>query len=219
MMTDEQFNLARVSFGTIGLVTGVALLIYGFGAYFDLLPGGSLSALMLIYGFPATIVGFALKYAELKPVPCKTTPQAMSLRDTKATDIQKQVRQDTTRYRYGDEQHLEEALERIFRYGKAEGIPRRYGPELRALREEIRDGEYALVLEFESPRLTAEQWMERQGKFQTFFGPGIVAEMNPVPGGMDVALITDGSGQGKGGKEQEEVLPPLMPGMPARRKD
>ena len=65
----------------------------------------------------------------------------------------------------------------------------------------------------------AEQWMERQGKFQTFFGPGIVAEMNPVPGGMDVALITDGSGQGKGGKEQGEVLPPLMPGMPARRKE
>jgi len=219
MMTDEQFNLARVSFGTIGLVTGVALLIYGFGAYFDLLPGGSLSALMLIYGFPATIVGFALKYAELKPVPCKTTPQAMSLRDTKATDIQKQVRQDTTRYRYGDEQHLEEALERIFRYGKAEGIPRRYGPELRALREEIKDGEYALVLEFESPKLTVEQWMDRQGKFQSFFGPGIVAEMNPVSGGMDVALITDGSGKGKEGNEQGEVLPPLMPGMPARRKD
>ena len=28
-----------------------------------------------------------------------------------------QVRSDVTRFRYGDEQHLEEALKRIFRYG------------------------------------------------------------------------------------------------------
>lgn len=28
-----------------------------------------------------------------------------------------QVRNDVTRYRYGDEQHLEEALKRIFQYG------------------------------------------------------------------------------------------------------
>eukprot|EP00894_Picocystis_sp_ML_P005557 jgi/Pico_ML_1/56074/g1668.t2 len=135
MVVDDQFSITRVSFGTIGLVTGVGLLVYGFGAYFDLLPGGSLSALMLIYGFPATIVGFALKYAELKPVPCKTTTQATQLRETKATDIQK-------------------------------------------------------------------QWMDRLPKFQSFFGPGIVAKMNPVPGGMDVALITDGSGLGKDGKDQ-----------------
>lgn len=81
------------------------------------------------------------------------------------------------------------------------------------------DGEYALVLEFESPKLTVEQWMDRLPKFQSFFGPGIVAKMNPVPGGMDVALITDGSGLGKDGKDQGEVLPPLMPGMPARRKE
>jgi len=29
-----------------------------------------------------------------------------------------QVRSDVTRYRYGDEQHLEEALKRIFRYNQ-----------------------------------------------------------------------------------------------------
>jgi len=29
-----------------------------------------------------------------------------------------QVRSDVTRFRYGDEQHLEEALKRIFRYGQ-----------------------------------------------------------------------------------------------------
>jgi hypothetical protein len=30
-----------------------------------------------------------------------------------------------TRYRYGDEQHLDEALTRIFQFGRQKGIPRR----------------------------------------------------------------------------------------------
>lgn len=34
------------------------------------------------------------------------------------TAIDLQVRSDVTRYRYGDEQHLEEALKRIFKYGQ-----------------------------------------------------------------------------------------------------
>jgi hypothetical protein len=36
-------------------------LRYGFGAYFNLLPGSEWSALMLTYGFPLTIIGMALK--------------------------------------------------------------------------------------------------------------------------------------------------------------
>lgn len=32
--------------------------------------------------------------------------------------VDSQVRSDVTRFRYGDEQHLEEALKRIFRYGQ-----------------------------------------------------------------------------------------------------
>lgn len=46
---------------------------------------------MLIYGFPITLIGFALKYAELKPVTLRSTPEALALRASSMTDIQKQV--------------------------------------------------------------------------------------------------------------------------------
>ena len=69
----------------------MALLSYGFLSYFQLVPGTSAAAIVLVYGFPLTLLGFALSYAQLEPVPCKTTPQALALRADQATDIQKQV--------------------------------------------------------------------------------------------------------------------------------
>ena len=42
-----------------------------------------------------------------------------------------QLREDVTRYRYGDEQHLDEALTRIFQFGRQKGIPRRSDPAKR----------------------------------------------------------------------------------------
>jgi hypothetical protein len=59
------------------------------------------------------------------------------MRSKQMTDIQKQVREDCTRFRYGDEQHLEEALDRIFKYNKPQGIPKRSAPKLVGLREQV----------------------------------------------------------------------------------
>ncbi|KAI7844463.1 hypothetical protein COHA_001966 [Chlorella ohadii] len=217
---EQSFRIERVSFGTILSPLGIGLMVYGFGAFFNLLPGGDVSSLLLIYGFPITLLGFALSYAQLKPVPCKSTPEALRLRDSQATDIQKQVREDVTRYRYGDEQHLDEALTRIFRFGQAGGIPRRLCPILTGLREEVVDGQYALVLEFTTKKeqMTQEMWDQRLDKIQTFFGPGIVAKLKETEQGMDVSLICDGSGAGRGGGEKKDVLPPLMPGMKPRQQ-
>ncbi|XP_040252976.1 uncharacterized protein [Aegilops tauschii subsp. strangulata] len=94
VIPDDEFTLAKVSFGVIGLGIGGSLLSYGFGAYFNLLPGSEWSALMLTYGFPLTIIGMALKYAELKPVPCITYSDAFALREKCATPILKQVTDD-----------------------------------------------------------------------------------------------------------------------------
>jgi hypothetical protein len=217
---EENFRIERVSFGSILTTVGVSLLVYGFGAFFQMLPGGDVSSLLLIYGFPISVLGFALSYAQLLPVACRSTADAIARRDTQATDIQKQVREDVTRFRYGDEQHLEEALGRIFRFGKSGGIPRRLSPVLVGIREEVRGGEYTLVLEFETNKdqLSTEVWEERKEKIQSFFGPGVIAELAPTATGMDVALICDGSGTGRGGEEKKDLLPPLLPGMKPRQQ-
>ncbi|KAK3425928.1 hypothetical protein EUGRSUZ_F02481 [Eucalyptus grandis] len=177
IIPDDEFSLAKVSFGVIGLGVGVSLLSYGFGAYFNILPGSEWSALMLTYGFPLAIIGMALKYAELKPVPCLTYTDAQMLRENCATPILKQVRSDVIRYRYGDEQHLDEALKRIFQYGQGGGIPRRSAPVLKMIREEVtEEGKYCLVLVFEAKALQLSDFEQRQAKFASFFGPGISAE-------------------------------------------
>ncbi|PNH00697.1 hypothetical protein TSOC_013465, partial [Tetrabaena socialis] len=128
---DTEFSISKVSFGSILTPVGLTLLGWGFGAYFLLLPGADLSSLLLIYGFPLSVLGFALSYAQLEPVPLKTTKEAFALREKQMTDNQKQIREDVTRFRYGDEQHLEEALERIFKPNRPGGVAKKFIPKLK----------------------------------------------------------------------------------------
>merc|ERR1712118_417189 len=111
------------------------------------------------------------------------------------------------------------ALERVLMLGRYEGVPRRLVPTLVGLREEVSsDGEYSLVLQFKHKKgFLAEQWTKRIDKITTFFEPGIkTAEMAETEEGAEITLTSDGSGEGRGGGEKGEVLPPLMPGLPAR---
>ncbi|XP_077253220.1 acclimation of photosynthesis to environment isoform X2 [Tasmannia lanceolata] len=193
IISDDEFSLAKVSFGVIGLGVGSTLLSYGFGAYFNILPGSEWSAIMLTYGFPLAIIGMALKYAELKPVPCITYSDAQILRETCATPILKQVRNDVIRFRYGDEQHLDEALKRIFQYGQGGGIPRRNAPILQMIREEVtQDGKYCLVLVFDAKALQLSDFEKRREKIASFFGPGITAEVGKGENDLyEVRLISN----------------------------
>ena len=67
-------------------------------------------------------------------------------------------------------------------------------PQLSGIREEVKDGRYCLVLEFEVKKdMTLEMWIDRQGKIQTFFGPGITAEIeSPGERQVHVYLTCDG---------------------------
>lgn len=79
------------------------------------------------------------------------------------------------------------------------------------------EGAYTLVLEFEST-LEMAQWEERQPKIESFFGPGVVAKLDKTSAGVDVWLVSDGSGAGRGGGDRPDVLPPLMPGLKPRQQ-
>jgi len=213
----ESAGLSGTSFGTIGMGVGLPLLIYGFGAYFNFLPGSDVSALMLIYGFPISLIGFALKYAELAPLKCVSYEDALKVRDAQTTPILTQVRNDVTRYRYGDEQHLEEALKIIFRFNRPGGLRRNQAPELVGLSEQIINDRYALCLEFDSPKMEFADWTDRLAKITGFFGPGVVAAATKIGDDdhkVEIALITTGEGGGE--LVDMEVLPPLAPGQPAR---
>ena len=89
------------------------MVVVGFIAYAT--GNATLNLAGLFYGTPILLGGLALKASELKPIPFSqpTAPEILSLREAQATDTQNQIRLDVTRYRYGQEAHLDESLERI----------------------------------------------------------------------------------------------------------
>ena len=175
--------LRKIPLGKVLLAVGGLLTIIGFIAYAQEKP--TLNLIGFFYGVPILLGGLALRAAELKPVPYTqlTSEAVMALRD-QATQIQTQVRNDVTRYRYGQEAHLDETLERL---GLSPNDTQR--PVLSGIREEQRDGAYTLVLEFDSPYVAFEKWQEKKPKIESFFGPGITAEVTqPADKRVDLAM-------------------------------
>ena len=72
--------------------------------------------------------------------------------------------------------------------------PRRLTPQLTGVREETRNNNYSLVLEFKVKKdMTEKMWTDRQSKIQTFFGPGVTADIEfPSEQEVHVYLTTDG---------------------------
>ena len=176
----------KISLSSVGLVIGGILTVVGFAAYFA--DYATLNLAGFFYGIPLLLGGLALKSAELKPVPFSqpTSEKVLALRQKMATEIQNQIRKDVTRYRYGQDAHLDDSLQR---FGLNPNDKER--PVLAALREIEIDDNYGLILEFDSPKFTLETWQEKREKIEKFFGPGIRAEITqPKKDRIDVALIT-----------------------------
>lgn len=169
---------AKLPLSWLLLVLGGALNLAGCVAYGT--GNSTLNLVGLFYGVPLLLGGFALKAAELKPVVYKQPPtdEVLARRDRLATATQTQVRKDVTRFRYGESAHLEAALGKL---GLAPTGEER--PVLAAIEEVALEGDrYGLILEFASPHISLEQWQEKQGKLERFFGPGLVAEIAPGEG-------------------------------------
>ncbi|ACK71465.1 conserved hypothetical protein [Gloeothece citriformis PCC 7424] len=178
--------LRKISLASLGLTVGGILTIIGFIAYAT--GNATLNLAGLFYGVPILLGGLALKSAELKPVPYSqpVSPEIVTLREQQATPTQNQIRKDITRYRYGQEAHLDESLERL---GLSPLDEER--PVLETLQETSIDGAYALILEFNSPFISWDMWQEKQEKIEKFFGPGIRAQITqPDEKRIDLALIT-----------------------------
>lgn len=177
--------LRQTSLGSLGLVGGGIITIIGFIAYFSGNP--TLNLVGFFYGIPLLLGGLALKAAELKPVPMTqpTTSEVLSLRQQQATDTQNQIRRDVTRYRYGQEAHLDTSLSHL---GLSPTDEER--PIITGLRETAIAGAYALILEFYSPFISLETWQKKQEKIASFFGPGVEAQLTqPEENKIELALI------------------------------
>ncbi|MDB9313974.1 DUF2854 domain-containing protein [Spirulina sp. CS-785/01] len=176
-----------IPLGQVFLIVGGVLTLMGFVAYGLSKP--TLNLIGFFYGVPLLLGGLALKSAELKPTPYShpTPPDVVELRNQQATDTQNQIRKDVTRYRYGQEAHLDESLERLDLSPSDDERP-----VLQAIREEAIDGYYALILEFNSPFVPLDSWQTRQERIEKYFGPNIVAKISQPEeeeNKVEVALI------------------------------
>lgn len=177
--------LRQTSLGTLGLSIGGILALMGFVAYAT--GNATLNLVGFFYGIPLLLGGLALKASELKPVPLSepTPPAVLKLRELQATSTQNQIRQDVTRYRYGQTAHLDSSLESLKLSPSDEERPVIVG-----VREIDLDGAYTLVLEFDSPLIPFETWQEKREKIEKFFGPGIRVNLTQAEDNrVDVALI------------------------------
>lgn len=179
--------LRKIPLALVCLVIGSALTGVGFYAYAT--DQYTLNLAGFFYGIPVLLGGFALKAAELKPVPAeKSSAEVLALRKEQATKTQLQILKDITRYRYGQEAHLDLALEAI---GLSPTDDER--PIVTAVREESVNGAYSLVLEFESPLISLETWHEKENKMTRFFGPDVKVTVVPSPSKekhVEVSIVT-----------------------------
>ncbi|MBL1208904.1 DUF2854 domain-containing protein [Geminocystis sp. GBBB08] len=176
----------KIPLALVGLTIGFILTVTGFIAYG--IGNSTLNLAGFFYGIPLLLGGLALKAAELKPIPFaeETSPEVIVLRKEKATDTQNQLRNDVTRYRYGQEAHLDEALQRL---GLSPTDDER--PILTKIKEANINNNYALILYFDSPLISFEIWQEKQEKITKFFGPGITAEVSQTENNeVELALIS-----------------------------
>lgn len=157
------FSLANVFLSLGGIVT-----VSSFSSYLSSSGTSSATSLGFVYGVPILLIGCALKYAELQPIPVTSEDGAKEARLSKGTATQKQIYRDITRHRYGDEAHLSEALSSLGLIPRGEACPILERGVERAV-----DGEYEIELIFYSVATPFKTWGERIEQCERFFGPDV----------------------------------------------
>jgi hypothetical protein len=161
-------------------------------------------SLGFVYGLPITLGGFALKYAEINPVPVENDEEFADLWEEKATETMKKIRDDVTRHRYGDDAHLDTTLEKL-------GLvnPGKKFPQLQKLVLSKEDGgELGMAMVFQSVDTPYKVWADpaRMRSYETFFGPGINSKVTKVSKEerlVSISIITGEAKKGSGALDDE----------------
>ena len=172
---EPPFEIRGFSLGNVVVLAGLLITVASFAEYLsDSSESLSVSGLGFVYGIPIALAGAALKYAEIDPVPCFSTAAGEAIFEKKATETISKIKQDVTRHRYGDEAHLDTTVKKL---GLV--IPGKAYPQLQELREEEVDGELAFTMVWQSLDTPYKMWADerRVQKYETFFGPGVSAEV------------------------------------------
>jgi hypothetical protein len=173
---EPPFEIRGFSLGNLVILGGILITVLSFAEYLS--DSGSdglnVSGLGFVYGIPVCLAGAALKYAEINPVPCQTTPAGEAIFESKGTEIIKKIKQDVTRHRYGDEAHLDTTVRKL---GLV--VPGKAYPQLKELRQDAEDGELTFTMIWQSLDTPYKMWADekRRKKYETFFGPDVGAEV------------------------------------------
>lgn len=173
---EPPFEIRGFSLGNLTILGGILITVLSFAEYLS--DSGSeglnVSGLGFVYGIPIFLAGAALKYAEIDPVPVWSTPAGERIYESKATETIDKIKQDVTRHRYGDEAHLDTTVKKL---GLV--VPGKAYPQLQELREEEVDGELAFTMVWQSLDTPYKMWADerRVKKYETYFGPGVSAEV------------------------------------------
>jgi len=173
---EPPFEIRGFSLGNLVILSGVVITVLSFAEYLSDSSGEGLnvSGLGFVYGIPVCLAGAALKYAEINPVPLITSPAGERVYEAKKTETIDKIKQDVTRHRYGDEAHLDTTVRKL---GLV--VPGKDYPQLQELRAEDADGELAFTMVWQSIDTPYKMWADerRVKKYETFFGPGVTAEV------------------------------------------
>mmetsp|Transcript_18155 Transcript_18155/g.49557 ORF Transcript_18155/g.49557 Transcript_18155/m.49557 type:complete len:286 (+) Transcript_18155:240-1097(+) len=173
---EPPFEIRGFSLGNLVIGAGVLITFASFADYLgDSSDSLSVSGLGFVYGIPIFLAGAALKYAEIDPVPVYSATGGEAVFQAKATETIEKIKQDVTRHRYGDEAHLDTTVKKL---GLV--VPGKDYPQLQELRQEpTEDGELAFTMVWQSIDTPYKMWADprRVSKYETFFGPGVNAEV------------------------------------------
>lgn len=174
------FEIRGFSLANLFLTAGGVVTLASFSSYFNSAGTASATSLGFVYGVPILLVGCALKYAELQPIPVTSDDGAREARLQYATDTQKQIYKDITRHRYGDEAHLSSAMSSLGLIPRGEPCPILERATERAGDDDGGEAFYELELVFCSVATPYKTWVERMDRYDRFFGPNVTVSVKKV---------------------------------------